>query len=141
VADPTSSALRWLSLASGDIAGARVVLSVTGTPPRIAAYLAHQAAVKALKASIASAGIVPARTHDLVGLRAAAPDALRRFVPVAGLRRLALAGLVARYPAQASDLIDRSMSQRLLADAAGIIELVTTYLSSVTSTPNEVEPI
>ena len=56
---PPEAALWWLRTAIGDLAAARALLAVTAVAPRQAAYLAQQAAEKALKATIAFQGDEP----------------------------------------------------------------------------------
>ena len=72
VAMPPEAAVWWLRLALGDLAAARGLLLAEGVAPRQAAYLAQQAAEKALKATIALEGGEPPLTHDLIFLTASA---------------------------------------------------------------------
>lgn len=124
--DRVQSARWWLGLAEGDLAGARVLLSHEACPPRLAAYLAHQAAEKALKAALAASGTDPARTHDLLGLRASATAEVREALPAKALQRLGSVEVVGRYPERDSELIDRPGSAAIVADAAHVVEIIRT---------------
>ncbi len=138
---PLDSARWWLRLASGDLAGARAILKDPGAPPRLAAYLAHQAAEKALKASISAAGRQPAMSHDLVGLRVSAPDALRDSLPASALRPLAFINVLARYPSRPAEGIDRQASERHIDSAAEVVGLVATYLEGTGIDVSDLEPV
>ena len=56
---PPEAAIWWLRMALGDLAAARALLDVAEVAPRQPAYLAEQAAEKALKATIALKGLEP----------------------------------------------------------------------------------
>lgn len=129
--DRIRSARWWLGLAEGDLAGARALLSHEGCPPRLAAYLAHQAAEKALKAAVAVSGTDPARTHDLLGLRASAAAELREALPATALQRLGSVEVVGRYPERHSELIDQPGSDAIVADAAHVVEIIRTVFETV----------
>jgi HEPN domain-containing protein len=60
---PPDAAAWWLRLARGDLAAARRLQKADGVTPRPVAYLAQQAAEKALKATLAlEGGSRPRRT-------------------------------------------------------------------------------
>ncbi len=56
-------AVRRLSQARGDLAGAQVIDASEGVPVRLACFLAIFAAEKAMKACLIHAGRDPLRTH------------------------------------------------------------------------------
>jgi len=126
VAGPEASA-RWYRWAIGDLATARAILADERLPSREAAYLAHQAAEKALKASIALHAEAP-WTHDLPFLRARAPAAIRTAARDIDLRPLWAAASAARYPEGDDPPYERDEIIRLVADAAAIVEIVRRYL-------------
>lgn len=92
------SANHWLDLATGDLAGAKVVVADPTLSPRLGAGLAAQAAEKALKAVLASSGVEPPRTHDLVALAHRVRSVLQLSVSEDDLRSLTDAHEQARYP-------------------------------------------
>lgn len=129
MAERALSARWWLGLAEGDLAGARALASRDACPPRLAAYLAHQAAEKALKAAHVAGGTTPERTHDLVGLRERAPASLRDALPKAALQRLGAAEVVGRYPDGESELVDRPAADAIVADAAHVVAVIRSVLA------------
>ncbi len=132
----------WLlRVARGDVMGARAMLEAADAPPRLAAYLAHQAAEKALKASISTIGREPPWIHDLAGLLLLAPDEVRTALANVAFGDFEAARVKGRYPDDESELVDRTRADRLIADAEAIIEAVTAHLGSSTSPPLALEPI
>jgi HEPN domain-containing protein len=124
---PTEAAVWWLRTALGDLAAAIALIDNAGVAPRQAAYLAQQAAEKALKATIALQGIEPPYTHDLVFL-------LERSPGEAGLRGVlvdivALSGAQtdARYPQLDDPPYDPEEAERLVADASRLVVAVQEY--------------
>ncbi len=72
--DAQGVAREWLEVASGDLAGAELMLGNPSTP-RQASYLAQQCVEKALKALLSSCNTPFPKTHDLTELVALlAPD-------------------------------------------------------------------
>lgn len=69
-------AVRWLSQAHGDLAGAQVIDASEGVPARLACFLAHLAGEKAMKACLIHTGRDPMRTHDLLKLHGSMPLAV-----------------------------------------------------------------
>lgn len=61
---------RWLATAEEDLLGATAMLERDDVAPRLACFLAQQAAEKALKARLIGRGIAFPRPHDLLALRA-----------------------------------------------------------------------
>ena len=123
--------LWWLRVASGDLASARAVLEAPTAPPRVAAYLAHQAAEKALKAAIAADGNEPPWSHDLIGLRARTSEAVRAGIADATLRDLYRADIRGRYPGDEGDLCDAAEVDGLLGDASALRDIVASHLGTL----------
>lgn len=119
---------RWFSYAIGDLATARAVLADERLPAREAAYLAQQAAEKALKAAIALTGSEPPWTHDLLYLRSRAPVEVGAAAAHIDLRPLWAAGSAARYPEGDDPPYERDEIERLVADAVDIVAIVRRYL-------------
>lgn len=119
---------RWFRFAIGDLAAADALLANERLPIREAAFLAQQAAEKALKATIALDGTEPPWTHDLLLLRQRAPAEVRSAAAGIDLMPLWTAASAARYPEGDDPPYDRDEAQRLVADATQIIEIVRRYL-------------
>lgn len=95
---PAVEAKRWLALALDDILTAQTILGHQDRALRNAAFLAQQAAEKALKAVLIAHQLLVPRVHDLVALARLLP------VPVTDLNEAALEELTewatqGRYPA------------------------------------------
>jgi HEPN domain-containing protein len=121
---PPDAAAWWLRLARGDLAAARGLLKADGVAPRQVAYLAQQAAEKALKATVALEGTEPPPTHDLVFL-------ITRCPPEAGLRQvtvdivaLSAARTAALYPDPEDLPYDHDESELLVRDATRLVDAV-----------------
>jgi HEPN domain-containing protein len=113
-----------LRLALGDLAAARGLLLVNGVAPRQAAYLAQQAAEKALRATIALEGDEPPLTHDLLFLVARCPqEAGLREVDV-DIVALSAAQAAARYPDPEDPPYDHDESELLVEDATRLLDAV-----------------
>jgi HEPN domain-containing protein len=128
---PPEAALWWLRTAIGDLAAARALLAVTAVAPRQAAYLAQQAAEKALKATIALQGDEPPLTHDLLFLVQRSPDdaAFRRVL--VDIVALSDAQLVARYPQLDDPPYDLEEAEQLVADASRLVIAVQAYFDDL----------
>jgi HEPN domain-containing protein len=121
---PPEAAVWWLRLALGDLAAARGLLIADAVAPRQAAYLAQQAAEKALKATIALEGGEPPLTHDLIFLIAKCPqEAGLRQVEV-DIVALSDAQTAARYPDPEDLPYDHDESELLVRDAARLLGAV-----------------
>ncbi len=120
-------AVWWLRAALGDLAAARALMDVAGVPPRQAAYLAQQAAEKALKATIALQGNEPPLRHDLLFLLDRSPGEARlRDVPV-DLVALSGAQTAARYPQLDDPPYDPEEVGQLVMDASRLVVAVQDY--------------
>ena len=128
---PPEAAPWWLRTAIGDLAAARALLAVTAVAPRQAAYLAQQAAEKALKATIALQGDEPPLTHDLLFLVQRSPDdaALRRVL--VDIVALSGAHSVARYPQLDDPPYDVEEAEQLVADASRLVIAVQAYFDDL----------
>jgi HEPN domain-containing protein len=126
---PPDAAIWWFRLALGDLAAARGLLTAEGVAPRQAAYLAQQAAEKALKATIALEGGEPPVTHDLMFLIARCPlEAGLRQVDV-DIVALSDAQTAARYPDPEDTPYDHDESALLVRDAARLLGAVGDHFS------------
>lgn len=138
---PPEAAVWWLRTALGDLAAARALMDVATVAPRQAAYLAQQAAEKALKATIALQGIEPPLTHDL-------PFILLRSPGQAGLRHvnvdivaLSAAQTVARYPDPEDPPYDREEVNRLLEDASRLVIAVQDHFVRLGLAGTDLAPV
>ena len=129
VLDP-ESAVWWFRVALGDLLAARAVANDGALPPRLASFLAQQAAEKALKAVIAFAGTDPPRTHNLVALS----DELRTHGLAIGdavdLVWLTDGARSGRYPDAEEPVIERSEVAALLTSSQSILDIVRIHLAA-----------
>ena len=130
----------WMRVAFGDLAGARAILTAAEIPAREAAFMAHQAAEKALKATILSIGTEPPWTHDLVGLRLRAPAPVRAATGHLEIEPLSAAAMAARYPDPDDPPYDRDEVVRFVATASAIVEVSRAYLESTGLVVGAIEP-
>ena len=128
---------RWFRTALGDLATAEAILTDRRLPPREAAFLAQQAAEKALKATIALQGTEPPWTHDLLYLRIMAPVDVRTATASIELRPLWAAASTARYPDGGDPPLEYDEVVGLLTDASEIIGIVRLYLDGFGFTADE----
>ncbi len=111
----------WLDLARGDLAAARVLSAAANVPPRVSAGLAQQAAEKALKALMASLGLEPPRSHDLVALAHRVGTAVSLGVSEDDLRALTDAHTESRYPDFRGLAHDEAEAGALVVIASSIV--------------------
>jgi HEPN domain-containing protein len=121
---PPEAAVWWLRLALGDLAAARGLLMADGVAPRQAAYLAQQAAEKALKATIALEGTEPPPTHDLIFLIARCPQESGLREVGVDIVALSAAQTAARYPDPEDPPYDHDESELLVEDATRLLDAV-----------------
>lgn len=115
-------AARWLRYASEDLGTARTLLAAEA-PPRHAAWLAQQAAEKALKAALIAEQQPFPFTHDLIRLCELLPPSwsvLRAEVSWAPLSAYAVE---ARYPDDLPDVNARE-AEAAVADAAATVAAI-----------------
>lgn len=116
---------RWLELATEDLRAGAHLAATPSLPPRSAAYFAHQAAERALKAAAASTGAEPPRTHDLVRLAHLA----RSTAADEDLRMLTDAHTQAQYPDPAAPAYDTATVLALLETSSQIVAEVRGLLA------------
>ena len=89
---------RWLEHAQGDLLSAKAILRDEHLPPRVACFLAQQAAEKAVKAVLVAKQIDVPRTHDLEALVALIPANSQLKEMIAVLGGMSQWAVEARYP-------------------------------------------
>jgi HEPN domain-containing protein len=124
---PPEAAIWWLRTAIGDLAAARALLAVAAVAPRQAAYLAQQAAEKAIKATIALQGREPPLTHDLLFLLERSPDEAGLSGVLVDIVALSGARAVARDPQPDEPPYDLEEAEQLVADASRLVIGVQGY--------------
>ena len=122
---------RWLRYARDDLAAARTLLSDDSLPGRLACFHAHQAAEKALKASLVAAGIEFRKTHDLVVLAELQPEPLRSAVLALDVERVQPWAVDARYPADAPEVSPEEAGD-VVGVASRLVDLVADALAAGT---------
>lgn len=91
-------AVRWLSMACGDLATAEAAQADWRVPARNVAFHAQQAVEKALKAALVLEGKAAPKMHDLDQLRDRLPAGWRVRKTHRDLARLSQYAVEARYP-------------------------------------------
>lgn len=105
--------------AAEDLTAARRLAADEDIPPRLAAFLAHLAAEKALKAALIARGIAIRKIHDLVELQATLIPGDAAVISSDDVDVLVPWNIAGRYPA---DLGDAELgTARSTVDAAGRI--------------------
>ncbi len=97
-----AEAQRWLGQAEEELLTAGRIASDEQLPPRIACFLAHLAAEKAIKACLISFGMAFTKVHDLGDLRALLPIGIVD-VSDEDLELLNPWAIEGRYPGDARD--------------------------------------
>jgi HEPN domain-containing protein len=115
----------WLELAKEDLRVGDHLAAKPSVPQRAAAYFAHQAAEKALKAAVAIDGAEPPRTHDLVRLAHLSSST----VPDQDLRILTDAHIQAQYPDPAAPPYDTTTALALLETSSRVVAEVQGLLA------------
>lgn len=116
-------------------------MDLAGVPPRQAAYLAQQAAEKALKATIAHQGGEPPLRHDLLFLLDRSPgDARLRDIPV-DLVALSAAHTAARYPQVDDTPYDPDEVGPLVMDASRLVVGVQEYFDRLGLAGTDLAPL
>lgn len=121
VVEAQLEARRWLATAEEDLLGATAILERDDVAPRLACFLAQQAAEKALKARLIARGIAFPRIHDLLALRAFLRSDMPAGLDDADLAELSAWAVEARYP---GDLSDATTSDAYTAVAGARMILV-----------------
>jgi HEPN domain-containing protein len=120
-----AEANRWLRQAHDDLFGARAMLDRDDVAPRLACFLAQQAAEKAFKARLTALAKAFPRVHDLITLRSLLPDDSEAGAEAADLATLTVWAVEARYP---GDLAEASR-----ADAITAVTVATAVVESARS--------
>ena len=113
-----AEAHRWLRQAQDDLFGARAMLDRDDVAPRLACFLAQQAAEKAIKARLTALGRAFPRVHDLIALRSLLPDGAGVGAEAADLAKLTVWAVEARYP---GDLPEASRADAIAAVTAATV--------------------
>jgi HEPN domain-containing protein len=123
-ADPAEEARTWFTQASEDLSAARHLASNADMPPRLAAFLAHLAAEKALKATLIARGVAIRKIHDLVALQAYLPAEDAVSLSSDDIDVLVPWNIAGRYPADLDDV-----DQETATSAVNAAERIVTALT------------
>lgn len=121
--DQGEEARRWLSEAYDDLAWARVRGDHRELAARVACFLSHLAAEKALKAALIAAGRTFPKTHNLLELRADVPEPLRSRLELPALAELNPWAIAGRYTADLPEGSDE-VADRLVELASAVLDAV-----------------
>ena len=111
----------WLRYAEEDLAAARTLLGVPAVVPRHPAWLAQQAAEKAIKAALVADGRPFPKTHDLERLARLLPDPPALLACGADLPNLTEYAVGSRYPGDLPDDASAEDARMAVADAGKVI--------------------
>ncbi|MEM0963162.1 MAG: HEPN domain-containing protein [Bacteroidota bacterium] len=114
-------ALGWLRYAAEDLAAARAMLDVSSVVARHPAWLAQQAAEKAIKALLVAAGRPFPKTHDLDRLARLLPDPSAVLTLDADLSALTEYAVGSRYPGDLPDSVAPEEARHAVEDAARVL--------------------
>lgn len=113
-------AARWLRQAGEDLHAAREILADDASPPRLACFLAHLAAEKALKGLLVASGRAVPRIHALPALAAELPAELQEPLDRAELEELTPWAIAGRYGDELAEA-DAATAARLVEAAERVL--------------------
>ncbi len=122
-------ASRWLAFARGDIETAQAFLGSTAVPNRNTAYMAQQAAEKAIKAVILLDNLAFEMTHDLAAIQAQAPSDFSNPASTLDLAWLADIETLARYPDE-GDTVTSDDAERAVGIANAILMAAASHFGA-----------
>jgi len=128
--DPTDEAQTWFVQAAEDLNAARHLASNPDMPPRLAAFLAHLAAEKALKGTLIARGVAIRKIHDLVALQACLDAQDAAVVSSDDIDVLIPWNIAGRYPADLDDA-DSTTADSTVNAADRIITALTRRVTRV----------
>ena len=117
--DALAAARPWLVQAAEDLATARRLVNDGESSPRLAAFLAHLAAEKALKGALIARGVATRKIHDLVELQSSLISNDAATVSSDDIDVLVPWNIAGRYPADLDDPGPETAASAV--DAAGRI--------------------
>lgn len=123
----TREVRRWLRFALEDLREAQRLADLPNVVPRHPAWLAQQAAEKALKAVLVFEQIAFPRTHNLSTLFNLIPARWRLKDVAADLERLTEFAVESRYPADVPDITDEE-ARMAVGDAARLVNAANSDL-------------
>lgn len=125
--DVGTEAWRWLAEADEELLGARALLERDDVAPRLACFLAHLAAEKALKGWLVAVGQPFRKVHDLADLLAALPSTAQTVVDRNDLRQLNPWTIEGRYPEHLPEA-SRFLASALVAAAERVVGTVVSQI-------------
>lgn len=121
--EESAAARVWFTQAGEDLAAARLLAGDAAMPDRLAAFLAHLAAEKAMKGALIARGIVVRKIHDLVELQSSLTESDAASISSGDVDVLVPWNIAGRYPA---DLDQAAPTSKPAVEAAGrIVEALT----------------
>lgn len=121
---------RWLREAAEELHAARTLLDDQASPPRLACFLAHLAAEKAIKALLAHGGQPVPRIHDLGELALTLPASVRDGFDRRELETLTPWAIVGRYVGDLAD-VDPDTARSLVVAAERVLEVARATIGTV----------
>ena len=114
----------WLRYAEEDLAAARALLMAPAVVPRHPAWLAQQAAEKAIKAALVAEGRSFPKTHDLERLARLLLDPPALAACEADLPSLTEYAVGSRYPGDLPDDVSAEDARTAVDDAGKVVRAV-----------------
>ena len=123
-------AFDWLRYAEEDLSAAHAMRSAPAVVPRHPAWLAQQAAEKAIKAVLVADNLPFPKTHDLERLATLLPDPSVLAQCNADLASLTEFAVGSRYPGDLPDTVLPGEATRAVDDAGRIVSAVRASLEA-----------
>ena len=123
-------AFDWLRYAEEDLSAAHAMRSAPAVVPRRPAWLAQQAAEKAIKAVLVADNLPFPKTHDLERLATLLPDPSVLAQCNADLASLTEFAVGSRYPGDLPDTVLPGEATRAVDDAGRIVSAVRASLEA-----------
>ena len=114
----------WLQYAEEDLTAAAALLAVPAVVPRHPAWLAQQAAEKAIKAALVADGRPFPKTHDLERLEGLLPDPSPLAACGADLPSLTEYAVGSRYPGDLPDDVSADDARTAVDDAGKVVDAI-----------------
>ena len=118
----------WLRYAEEDLVAARALSAVPSVVPRHPAWLAQQAAEKAIKAVLVANGRPFPRSHDLERLAGLLPDPSALTACGADLPNLTEYAVGSRYPGDLPDDVTAEDARVAVGDAGKVVRAVRSLI-------------
>lgn len=125
--EASGEASLWLGQAAEDLTAARRLAADDELPPRLAAFLAHLAAEKAMKGALIARGLAIRKIHDLVELQSCLLPDDATAISSEDIDILVPWNIAGRYPVDLGD-VDVETAASAVRAASRIVDALTLRL-------------